>query len=269
MHVVRALQRTPDCDSALGAVFSDHAVVLDIEMFLRACAVLSFHNVRRAGPDRVDIAFLQKKTLQHIVGAPHNHIPPLALFHSEDRGQRIVFNLHCVGGFPHLVFVRMSQKDNSFVAVIYFAVSETRLIGKDELNVILAGNVSSGDNGEFAPVDIAVETDGANKSARNRAANGSPMPHTLALDVVNVPSAAQQFVDPFLSGNGGANDAGFRMRAHGRESRNSSYRLRDILQRSSLDAKHRFSWQAWLMYAKARERQSQSTLETHTRRADD
>jgi hypothetical protein len=108
----------------------------------------------------------------------------------------------------------MSQEYNGFVAVIHFAIGETRLIGKDELNVIVAGDVGSSDNGEFAPVNVSIEANRANQAAWNGAADGRPMPHAFALDVVNVPGAAQQFVDPFLSGDGGANDAGFRMRAH-------------------------------------------------------
>ena len=45
------------------------------------------------------------------------------------------------------------------VAMIHLAVSKAGLIGKDELNMILAGNIGSGDDGKFAPVDAAVKPD--------------------------------------------------------------------------------------------------------------
>jgi hypothetical protein len=131
----------------------------------------------------------------------------------------------------------MSQEDDGFVAVIHLAIGEARLIGKDKLNVIVAGNVGSRNDCEFTPVDVAIESDGANQPARNGAANGRPVPHAVALNVVDITRTAQQFVDPFLSGNGGANDAGFRMGAHGWKTFGSAHRLRDILQRSCLEAK--------------------------------
>ena len=98
--------------------------------------------------------------------------------------------------------------------------------------MILAGNVGSGDDGELAPVDAAVEGDGADEPAGNRAAHRGSVPHALALHVVDVARAAQQLVHALLAGNGGANDAGCRMRAHGCR-RQSPYGLRDSIQRRS------------------------------------
>ena len=104
--------------------------------------------------------------------------------------------------------------------MIHLAVGQAGLIGDDELNAILAGNIGGGDDGEFAPVDAAIKSDGANESARNCAAHRGAIPHAFALHVVDVARAAQQLVHPFLAGDGGANDAGFRMRAHGWEAAN-------------------------------------------------
>ena len=130
-------------------------------------------------------------------------------------GQRLVLDLHRGHGFAQLVFVRMRQQQDRFVAVIHLAVGQAGLIGHDELNVILAGNIGGGDDGEFAPVDATVKADGANEPARNGAANGGAVPHAFALDVVHIARAAQQLVHAFLAGDGGANDAGFLARAHG------------------------------------------------------
>ena len=143
----------------------------------------------------------------------------LALFNGEDRRQRIVFDAHGGDGFAQLVLVRVRKQQDGFIAVVHLAVGEAGLIGKDELNVILAGNVDGGDDGELAPVDARVEVDGANEAARNGAAHRGPVPHAFALDVVDIARAAQQLVHAFFAGDGGANDAGFRARAHGRGSR--------------------------------------------------
>ena len=123
--------------------------------------------------------------------------------------------LTAADGLAQFVLVRMREQNDRLVAVVHLAVGKAGLVGDDELDVILAGNIGGGDDGELAPVDAAVKGDGADEPARNGAAHGGPVPHALALDVVDIARAAQQLVHPFLAGDGGANDAGFRMRAHG------------------------------------------------------
>ena len=127
--------------------------------------------------------------------------------------------LHRADGFAQLVLVGMREQHDRLLAVIHLAVGEAGLIGNDELNVVFAGNIGGGDDGELAPVDAAIEGDGADEPARNCAAHRGSVPHAFAFHVVHIAGAAQQLVHAFLSGNGGANDAGCRMRAHGCQSR--------------------------------------------------
>ena len=61
------------------------------------------------------------------------------------------------------VLVGVGEQQDGFFAVIHLAVGKAGLIGDDELNVIFAGNVGGGDDGELAPVDAAIEGDGANE----------------------------------------------------------------------------------------------------------
>ena len=61
----------------------------------------------------------------------------------------------------------MRKEQDGFFAMIHLAVGEARLVGDDELDAILAGNVGGSDNCEFAPVDAAIKGDGANQPARN------------------------------------------------------------------------------------------------------
>ena len=58
-------------------------------------------------------------------------------------------------GFAQLVLVGMREQHDGFIAVIHLAIGKAGLIGNDELDVILAGNVGGGDDGELAPVDAA------------------------------------------------------------------------------------------------------------------
>ena len=76
------------------------------------------------------------------MSAPHTITScALALFNGEDGRQRLIFNVHGGDSFAHFVLVRMRQQQDGLVAVIYLAIGQARLIGHDELDVILPGNV--------------------------------------------------------------------------------------------------------------------------------
>ena len=92
--VVRALQRTPHGDAAVRAVFRDDALILNVEMFLRAGAVFALNNVRRMGPCGIYVALFQEKTFEQIVSAPDDNLLALTFFDRENRGQRFIFDPH-------------------------------------------------------------------------------------------------------------------------------------------------------------------------------
>ncbi len=146
--------------------------------------------------------------------APDHNILPLALFNCENRRQRIVLHTHTGDRLAQFLLVRVRQQHNRFVAVVYLAIGEARLIGKNELDMIVAGNISRGDNRELAPVDVAIETDRANQPAGNAAPHRSAVPHPIAFNVVHIARASQQLVHTFLAGNRDAYDAGFLLRTH-------------------------------------------------------
>ena len=190
VHVERALQRAPDRDAALPIPFRDHSVVLNVQMFLRTGTVLSLDNVRRVGPRGIHIALFKQEALDHIVLAEDNHILLFALLDGEHRGQRIVLDAHRVHGFAQLVPVRMRQEQNRLIAVVHLSIGQARLVGHDELNVILAGHIRRGRDGELAPVDAWVELNGADDAPWNCAANRRPEPHSFAFHVVHIQRAA-------------------------------------------------------------------------------
>src|SRR5579872_6580892 len=146
--------------------------------------------------------------------------------------------------------------------------------------MILARNVGRCDHGKLRPVDFASEFNRPNQPTRNRRAYRSPVPHTLALDIVHIARAAQQLIHPFFPEGGGAYDAGFRMRAHGWEAASGSYRLRHSIQRRRSDAKpprYSIDWldgkqissPAQPRSGQARGLRSRSTPAMHIRLADD
>ena len=148
-NVVGALQRTPHRDSVLCAVLGNDALVLDIQVFLRAGAIFTFNDVRSMSPCGIRIAFFQQKTLEQIVRAPHDQVLPLTLLNGEEVRQRIVLDLHRAEGFAQFVLIGMREEKNRLLAMIHLAVGEAGLIRNDELNDIFAGNVGSGDHREL------------------------------------------------------------------------------------------------------------------------
>ena len=215
VHVVRALQRAPHHDAALGAVLGDDSVVFNVKMLLRAGAVFAFDDVRCAAPCRVDIALFKQKTLEAVIRAPNNDVLPLAVLYSEDRRQRVVFDVYGGHGLAQFLLARMRQQHNRFLAVIHLPVGKAGLVRNDELDVILAGNIGGRYDSELAPIDARIKDDGANKPARDRTANRGAVRHAIAFHVVHIVRAAQQLVDSLFAGDGSAYDAGCRMRAHG------------------------------------------------------
>ncbi len=201
MHIKGALQRAPHRDAVLLAPFRDDAVVLNVEMLLRAGAVFAFHDVRGVGPCGVHVALFKQEAFEQVVRAPDDRIPALALLDGEDGRQWLILDAHRVHGLAQLVFVWMRQQQNRLVAVVHFPIGEARLIGGDELNEILAWDIVGGDDGELCPVDAAVISDGANEPARDGTADSGAVPHALPFDVIHIPRAAQQLVQPFLAGD--------------------------------------------------------------------
>ena len=70
VNVVRTLHRTPNRYAFVRIGDRNRAVVLDVELLLRAGVVFAFDDEIRAGPGFVDVAFIDQKLLEDIVFAP-------------------------------------------------------------------------------------------------------------------------------------------------------------------------------------------------------
>ncbi len=80
VHVVWALQGTPNGGSVFRVERRDHAVVFDIELFLRAGEIFALDDVRRFIPDGFDVALFNQVTLERVVSAPNDCGLQLAFF---------------------------------------------------------------------------------------------------------------------------------------------------------------------------------------------
>ena len=70
VNVVRTLHRTPNGYAVIGICDRDRAVVLDVELLLRAGFVFTFDDEIRVGPGVVDVAFIDQKLFEDVVFAP-------------------------------------------------------------------------------------------------------------------------------------------------------------------------------------------------------
>ena len=70
VNVVRTLHRTPHRYAVSRISDRDRAVVLDVELLLRACFVFTFDNEIRVGPGFVNIAFINEKLFEDVVFTP-------------------------------------------------------------------------------------------------------------------------------------------------------------------------------------------------------
>ena len=201
MHIEGALQRAPNGDAGFDIPFGDDAVVLNVEVLLCAGSVLTFDNVRGSIPYRIDVALFKQEAFEEVVRTPDDWVAALTFLDGEDWWERIVFDAHSIYGLAQFVLVRMRQQKNRFVAVVHLAVGQAGLIGNDQLNDILAGDVVGGDDGELGPIDAAIIEDGADEASWDGTANSCAVPHALAFDVVHIKRAPHYFVRPFLAGD--------------------------------------------------------------------
>ena len=160
--------------------------------------------------------FFEQEALEQVVRAPDHRFLLFALFDGEDGRHRIVLNVHGVHGFAHLV----SCQDARSAEWLRRNDSPGRRQGRVDRPRSAESRFSPGMSAAVTTVNslqsiLRSKPMRADEPARNGAAHRGPMPHAFALDIVDVARCAPQFVHTFLAGNGGANDAGFRMRAHG------------------------------------------------------
>ena len=206
VHVVRALQGTPNGDAILRVECRDHTIVFNIALFLRASEILALDDVRRFFPNAIRVTFFHEKILKRIVGAPDDRRFVLTLFDGMNCGQRPILDGNGFNRFSQLVAIGMGQKQNGFLVVIHGFGGEARLVVQNKRNAVLSRNVFGGDNNVFVPVNARAKIDFFDFPARNGAAHGGTVKHAGQNHVVDVACRSRDFVPAFLAWNRSPDD---------------------------------------------------------------
>ena len=96
----------------------------------------------------------------------------------------------------------MGEKDDGLLGVRSDLVGEKRLVVKDQGDVIAAGDVLRGDDGEFVPGDAGFECDAANDATSRGVANGRAVDHAGEVEIVDVLRLAGDFARALFAGDG-------------------------------------------------------------------
>ena len=109
-------------------------------------------------PDVVDISFINQKRLEDVVVAPDD----LFLFDRISRvktgGSSSIFDANVAARFFEQVLVRVGQQHDRLFRMIDDFVGEIRLIVEDQGDIVFAGDIFRGNDGEFVPGNVACET---------------------------------------------------------------------------------------------------------------
>ena len=175
MHVVRTLQRPVHGHPAL-VRHGDDAIGLDVQLLLMPGSILALDDDGGVGQASLDRALGDRDRLERTIRT-------LGI---EDRGLRRVINLDAGAADAFGVGVRKEQ--NRLGEVIDLVLGQARLILVDQRDDVLAGDVAVVDDGESGLVEI--ETNGVERSARDRGANRPAVKHARKRQIVDIPGGA-------------------------------------------------------------------------------
>ena len=91
VNVVRTLHRAPNRHAVVRVRDRNRAVVLDVELLLRAGFVFAFDDEIGAGPDVVDVALIDQKLFEDVVFAPDDLFFRQRIFERKDRAAALRF----------------------------------------------------------------------------------------------------------------------------------------------------------------------------------
>src|SRR5258706_2575386 len=102
------------------------------------------------------------------------------------------------------VTIGVGDEHHRLLGVVDHVAREEGLIVENQRDVILAGNVGGGDDGELVPGNARLEDDVADAAATGGIADGGSVKHAGKLEVVDVLGVAGDFRDTFFAENGSA-----------------------------------------------------------------
>ncbi len=202
VDVVGALHRAAHGDPAFGARLGDDAVGLDVELLLRARAVLALdddHFVRV--PNLFDVPLLDEEGLEDVVFAPDDCFGRESFLDVEDAGQRLYLDADGAARLFEQILVRVREQEDGLFGVVDERLGKVGLVVEDERDVVRAGDVARRDDGELFPRDAFAESDARDAAARGGAAHGHAVEHPGEREVVHVTRRARHLRAPLLAGD--------------------------------------------------------------------
>src|SRR5215213_1090980 len=199
VNVVRTLHRTPHRNAFFGVGNRDGAVVLDIELFLRAGFVFTLDDVIRVGPGFVNVAFIDEVLLKDVIFAPDDLFPGKGVFEIEDGWQFLDLDAYVPACFLQQVFIAVREQHDRLFGMVYKIRGEIGLVIQDEGNIIMAGNVFGSDDGELVPRNVAFEGDACNSASRRRATHRGAVKHIGEREIIDVQRLAGDFLAAFFT----------------------------------------------------------------------
>src|SRR6187402_264220 len=206
VQVVRALQRAVYGHALFFAVLRNASVVFNVELLLRAGAVLAFNDEGGIVPNRIDVALLHHIALEGVVFSPHDGVHPLALFDCEDRGPWLVLNLDGGNSLRKPRAIRMGEQENRLFGMVDELIGEAGMVLDQMNNGVGARNIFRCNDDKLAPVDFFAELDRNNTTTRDFRPYCRPKPHTRERKVIDVLRFSQYLSRSLFTKRRGADD---------------------------------------------------------------
>ncbi len=92
MYIVRTLHRSPDSYAVCRICQGDRAIVLNVELFLRAGFVLACDDEIGFRPRVVNVAFVDEKLFEDVVVTPDDFFFRQRILQRKDCGKFLIFN---------------------------------------------------------------------------------------------------------------------------------------------------------------------------------
>ena len=191
VDVVRALQRAVDRHATILARHGDHRLVLDVQLLLVADAVRALDDEGGFGHRRGRVTGLHGVVRELVIRCER----------VEHRGQRLGPEPQVPLRLPQRRPVGRRDEGAGLGLVTDLAADrhEDRLIGVDEADDVLAGDVVGGDHHDALPVERLVELDADETSPRLGGADRRAEPGAGDDEVVGVQRCAGELLGPLAT----------------------------------------------------------------------
>ena len=190
-HVVGTLHRSFDHQHAAGVDMGDHALRLDVHMFLGTGLEATFENDLRRRFARSEVTARHQVIAEDVAGT-----------HLAAQRERIVDREHRrrIGAFVHRhrrqrlaqqATVRMREQQHRLAGMAEPVAGQHRLVLLDHPGGIGARDIGSGNHDERRPVDARTELDALDRATRGARAHRGTVQHAGVHEIVDIACLAK------------------------------------------------------------------------------